>query len=394
MSEVPEDSAREIAQSLFCHLPRPLRSRIEVVLAHRLRNEERIPRRVIRGNAVLRESTGTANVVQQVAHNFTSFFAPDDKPVNKTNKAIFLSESDAVVSVERYALEWYNDPKTYLTNFAPTIPLPCEDTSRFSWVGIHDEGSLLRELFGILMADLLFDATVQDVFVLPNQVGTKKKRLSVATLIIFNLQTAPLDLFSETFYSSRKRNIDARLAALRAMTSEELFWETLSSCFRLCPKTIIGVTWNLLSRVLATKPGIVWWTNYRERLEKSPTWSISLNRLRLTSAFHEQKFLLPLDFRKRSWVATEQRGISSRLGYPGTYEDTCILLAALAAGIGSRVLTVVLETLSLHYCFMHSGFPDLTLWRTAATTQIFPPPLVVLFSEVKSEKDRLSEKQR
>jgi Fanconi-associated nuclease 1 len=68
--------------------------------------------------------------------------------------------------------------------------------------GVHNEGSWLRQLFTLLMWDILF-ADVNDVFQTP-------------------YQRQPLDLESEYFYVARREAIDARLTAVRAMSCTEL----------------------------------------------------------------------------------------------------------------------------------------------------------------------------
>ena len=71
------------------------------------------------------------------------------------------------------------------------------------WTYEHDEGRGLRELFGLLLWDQIFDATVADAFCSP-------------------YQGAPLDLNSPHFYAARKASIDARLKQLAAAAPTEL----------------------------------------------------------------------------------------------------------------------------------------------------------------------------
>jgi fanconi-associated nuclease 1 len=59
----------------------------------------------------------------------------------------------------------------------------------------HCEGRITRFLFGLLFHDILFHPSVPGAFETP-------------------YQTAPLDLVHDTFYSSRKAVIDARLEEL------------------------------------------------------------------------------------------------------------------------------------------------------------------------------------
>lgn len=362
------------------HLPGALRPQIEVVLKHRQQNEERIPRRVVCGNSIIHLPTD-----------------PESKKKGAfAMKAVFLTESDATVSVEQFALEWYlkaasgEHPQQELL----AVPLPDLTLSGSSWVGVHDEGSLVRELFGVLMAGPLFDSTVPDVFITTTQV-------------------APLDLFSERFYLARKASVDTRLQRLSEMTPTRLFWETFHACCQTYPKPIVGVSWDPLSRVFTTHHHYAWWVEYKRRLESHPEWkqpapghgaSAYSNILGSSGGdgpLHPSKtrgkpVTLPLT-RRRGTARSSPFGMGAlrptRSRKLHHLHDNFLFLAALAAGIGARVLTAVFQTLTLNYSSMQSGLPDLTLWRTLYQQQL-PPPLTVLFSEVKSENDRLSEKQR
>ncbi|XP_027759470.1 fanconi-associated nuclease 1 isoform X1 [Empidonax traillii] len=69
--------------------------------------------------------------------------------------------------------------------------------------GIHGEGSTFLTLYGILMWDIIFMDDIPDVF-----------RNSY--------QTAPLDLYTDSFYESRRDAIEARLQQLHSASSETL----------------------------------------------------------------------------------------------------------------------------------------------------------------------------
>ncbi|XP_023789910.1 fanconi-associated nuclease 1 isoform X2 [Cyanistes caeruleus] len=69
--------------------------------------------------------------------------------------------------------------------------------------GIHGEGSTFITLYGILMWDIIFMDDIPDVF-----------RNSY--------QTAPLDLYTDSFYESRRAVIEARLQQLHTASSETL----------------------------------------------------------------------------------------------------------------------------------------------------------------------------
>jgi len=61
--------------------------------------------------------------------------------------------------------------------------------------GVHDEGSTIKGLFGLIFWDIIYEHPVPDVF-----------RSSY--------QHAPLDLWSGEFYKNRKERIDMRLETL------------------------------------------------------------------------------------------------------------------------------------------------------------------------------------
>ncbi|NWR37194.1 FAN1 nuclease, partial [Tachuris rubrigastra] len=69
--------------------------------------------------------------------------------------------------------------------------------------GIHGEGSTFLTLYGILMWDIIFMDDIPDVF-----------RNSY--------QTSPLDLYTDSFYESRRDVIEARLQQLHSASSETL----------------------------------------------------------------------------------------------------------------------------------------------------------------------------
>ncbi|NWU81911.1 FAN1 nuclease, partial [Onychorhynchus coronatus] len=69
--------------------------------------------------------------------------------------------------------------------------------------GIHGEGSTFLTLFGILMWDIIFMDNIPDVF-----------RNSY--------QTSPLDLYTDSFYESRRDVIEARLQQLHSASSQTL----------------------------------------------------------------------------------------------------------------------------------------------------------------------------
>lgn len=87
------------------------------------------------------------------------------------------------VSVESYCLEWY--------------------LGKDGWRGIHDEGASIRFLFALLLWESVLFAPVDDVFQTP-------------------YQDRPLDLYAETFYTTRKPAIEDRLGVISQMDQEGL----------------------------------------------------------------------------------------------------------------------------------------------------------------------------
>lgn len=69
--------------------------------------------------------------------------------------------------------------------------------------GLHCEGSVVTSLFTLLFWDILYDTPIPDAFLSP-------------------YQTAPLDLGSEHFYSSRKEVLESRLADVRTWSQPQL----------------------------------------------------------------------------------------------------------------------------------------------------------------------------
>jgi len=61
--------------------------------------------------------------------------------------------------------------------------------------GVHDEGSTVKSLFGLIFWDIIYEHPVPDVFRSP-------------------YQRVPLDLWSGEFYRNRKERIDKRLETL------------------------------------------------------------------------------------------------------------------------------------------------------------------------------------
>jgi Fanconi-associated nuclease 1 len=162
------------------------------------------------------------------------------------------------------------------------------------WKGYHSEGGILRALFGLLFADIMFEVYVPNVF----QTA---------------YQTCPLDLHTDAFYSARITEINTRCNELEAGGAEAIILKTWEAhCDR---KTcIVGVRWD-------------------------------------------------------EYELDDLREICK-----------CFLPQGLAT---------VMRVMAQEYASRGGGVPDLFLWKVNedATGE-------VMFSEVKSENDRLSDTQR
>jgi hypothetical protein len=95
---------------------------------------------------------------------FVKYLSIVEEKTSFWGRAKFISETDTVIFVEEYALEWYRQNNVFQ-----------QTTSQLT--GLHDEGAVLLELFGILMNDILFDMTVPDVFIYTFQVIRYNRRV-------------------------------------------------------------------------------------------------------------------------------------------------------------------------------------------------------------------------
>lgn len=91
--------------------------------------------------------------------------------------------------------------------------------------GIHCEGALLRDLFGLLLYDELFDTSIEGVFASVHQ-------------------DAPLDLGTEAFYLSRQSKLEQRLGGLASLSAEALSQEVQARFATLYGTCIRGVRWD------------------------------------------------------------------------------------------------------------------------------------------------------
>lgn len=101
---------------------------------------------------------------------------------------------------KRTYVESENGTDTYLIN-VEQIALNHYKRNGFL-KGVHCEGALLLTLFSVLFWDIIYDSKVPSAF-------------------INEIQYIPLDLYSEDFYSNRKKHIDKRLAEIREVWASD-----------------------------------------------------------------------------------------------------------------------------------------------------------------------------
>lgn len=211
--------------------------------------------------------------------------------------------------------------------------------------GIHCEGSILRDLFGILMFDELFDCSVADAFV-------------------SSFQDAPLDLGTEAFYPSRVSSLERRLAKLASMTHSEVAGDVRARFAKLYGCRLRGVRWDRYEG----QNGVFLQIQGTASLDTTPGKSdadetgddagkVNVRRVLCTS--------LP-----SGEVAPEDRDLPSAAG-----------------AIGGKALAAALRLLCEDY--NSAGLPDLLLW----SWHLGSAPRA-RFVEVKSERDNLARRQR
>ncbi|KAJ8563736.1 hypothetical protein ON010_g7610 [Phytophthora cinnamomi] len=128
------------------------------------------------------------------------------RPLNRQTgeKSRFVGYDDEPCNVEQLVLQYYRDHYSG----HPVDEMSAEKIKTGGWYGMHSEGSVLRNLFGILMWDVLY-ASIPDVFQTP-------------------FQSAPLDFgYADVFYEARRDLIDRRIAQVK----EEWCLEKLLTAF-------------------------------------------------------------------------------------------------------------------------------------------------------------------
>ncbi|KAE9341235.1 hypothetical protein PF008_g10729 [Phytophthora fragariae] len=133
------------------------------------------------------------------------------RPLNRQTgeKSRFVGYDDEPCTVEQLVLQHYRD---HHSGDHPADEVSDEKIKTGGWYGVHSEGSVLRNLFGILMWDVLY-ASISDVFQTP-------------------FQSAPLDFgYADVFYEARRDLIERRVSQVKdewslekLLTSFETTW--------------------------------------------------------------------------------------------------------------------------------------------------------------------------
>ncbi|CAI5736834.1 unnamed protein product [Peronospora destructor] len=113
------------------------------------------------------------------------------RPLNRQTgeKSRFVGYDDEPCTVEQLGLQYYRDHH-------PLNVVSKEIVKTGGWYGVHSEGSVFRNLFGVLMWDVLY-ACIPDVFQTP-------------------FQSAPLDFgYADVFYENRRDLIEKRIAQVK-----------------------------------------------------------------------------------------------------------------------------------------------------------------------------------
>jgi Fanconi-associated nuclease 1 len=121
-------------------------------------------------------------------------------------KSIWEGEGKEVVNVETYALQHYE---------------------RLGYKGYHCEGRIVTTLFGLLFWDIIF-APIPGAFETP-------------------YQTAPLDIFEDTFYHAREELIEQRLDEISRDNARQII-QNVDDEHRECGTWCLGVRWELFPK--------------------------------------------------------------------------------------------------------------------------------------------------
>jgi fanconi-associated nuclease 1 len=121
-------------------------------------------------------------------------------------KSIWKGQDEEVVNVETYALQHYE---------------------RLGYKGYHCEGRIVTTLFGLLFWDIIF-APIPGAFETP-------------------YQTAPLDIFEDTFYHAREELIEKRLDEISRNDARQII-QNVDDEHRERGTWCLGVRWDLFPK--------------------------------------------------------------------------------------------------------------------------------------------------
>ena len=121
-------------------------------------------------------------------------------------KSIWKGQGEEVVNVEIYALQHYE---------------------RLGYKGYHCEGRIVTTLFGLLFWDIIF-APIPGAFETP-------------------YQTAPLDIFEDTFYHAREELIETRLDEISRNNARQIM-QNVDDEHRERGTWCLGVRWDLFPK--------------------------------------------------------------------------------------------------------------------------------------------------
>ena len=149
-------------------------------------------------------------------------------------KSIWKGESEEVVNVETYALQHYE---------------------RLGYKGYHCEGRIVTTLFGLLFWDIIF-APIPGAFETP-------------------YQTAPLDIFEDTFYHAREDLIENRLDEISRNNARQII-QNVDDEHRERGTWCLGVRWDLfpkedlleIAEVSADSEKFFTWMTFREVFQR------------------------------------------------------------------------------------------------------------------------------
>ena len=121
-------------------------------------------------------------------------------------KSTWKGQGEEIVNVETYALQHYES---------------------LGYKGYHCEGRIVTTLFGLLFWDIIF-APIPGAFETP-------------------YQTAPLDIFEDTFYHAREELIEKRLDEIRENNARKII-QNVDDEHRERGTWCLGVRWDLFTK--------------------------------------------------------------------------------------------------------------------------------------------------